>query len=1014
MAQQTVSGEVTDPSGSGLPGVTIVEKGTSNGTVTDVEGRYSLSVSQNASLIFSYVGYQSTEIVVNNRSTVNVQLEEDITHLSEIVVVGYGTQERRDVTGSVASVKSEDFNKGVMASPDQLFQGKMSGVQVTSNSGEPGSGVNIRIRGTSSVRSGNGPLFVVDGIPLTSADIASGGVDIGRGTSAASNPLNFLNPNDIASIDVLKDASATAIYGSRGANGVIMITTKSGKGAASEISYSASLSFSSLRSKLDLLGADEFLDGAVKLGALRSEIDYGHKTDWQDEVFKTGVSHNHDIAFANSYKSGDYRVSVAYGSQGGIIQNSALDRLSSRINWNHRLLEDKLTLGLQATFSNVNNQQLPLTDDAGFEGDLLAATYMANPTWAADPANQPTSTNLNPLSYIEYTQDNTITNRGLINISAEYQLAKGFTVKANTGFDRANAVREAAYSGDLNMGSNSVSGNGIAALSDFDTESDLFEGFFNYNTSLSNSEISAVLGYSYQQFRRAGVKNQGWGFNTTNMDGMISILYDAIDVINNSVSGSYQQWGYDMDGNPDDDIFFINRLFPTPSTDINNDFSGPSNVRSVTKDIFEEVDELQSVFFRLNYSIQDKYLLTGTVRADGSSRFGENNLYGIFPSFAAAWRLSDENFVPDLFQDLKLRAGWGITGNQEIPHNVHQARQRYGEISIGDGGQVGRPSLGQISFQAPDLQWEQTIQANVGIDFGFFNGRLNGTVDYYNKNTTNLLMKLNSAQPAPQAFTWENLDAEVINKGLEVALNYTILSKTELTWDISGNYSYNDNVVEGLSSGINTGRIHGQGLSGAFAQRIANGEPLYAYYLRVFGGFDENGNSIYPEGDVQKFIGKSPLPNTNVGFSTNLTYKNWNFAVYGYGQYGHYVYNNTQNALFTAGSLGNGRNVTRDVLTSGESNLNAPDVSTRFLEKGDFFRIQNFSVAYKFDTENLGFLKQLNVSAVAQNLFLFSDYSGFDPEVNSNKAIDDVPSFGIEYSPYPRPRTFTIGISARF
>ncbi|WP_258105160.1 SusC/RagA family TonB-linked outer membrane protein [Marinoscillum sp. MHG1-6] len=1019
--QRTISGTITDAeTGETVPGASVLVLGTTNGTITDFDGKFSLTVDQRDTLQISFVGYANYIVPVAGTTNFNIGLSTDVEELAEVVVIGYGQVEKRDATGAVASVKSEDFNGGVIASPEQLFQGKAAGVQITGNSGEPGAGVNIRIRGSSSVRNGNGPLYVVDGIPLTSSDVSSGGVDLGRGKAAASNPLTFLNPSDIASIDILKDASATAIYGSRGANGVVIITTKSGKGAKASVTYSASASLAHVARTFDLLNAQEFLDGAVARGGIRTELDFGSETDWQKEIFQTGISTKHDVAYGNGYKNGDYRLSVSYGHQGGIIDKSELDRYSARLNLNHRMLDDKLKLGFQGTISRVNNSQVPLADDTGFEGDLLAATYMANPTWPGDPDFQPETSNVNPLSYLKYSEDVTQTDRALIGLTGEYQLLDPLSFKVNVGLDRTHSIREAAISGDLNLiGRQAIPGNGKGARSDWNTDSDLVEAYFNFVKDLGNAKVNAVLGYSYQQFKRDGTNNVGWGYSTSDLSEMHKELERTAKLIRSSVSGDYQQWGYqkvyDENGIETGERLFVNRLFPTPTSEVNDSFSAfPVSLKSITEDVFEEVDELQSYFVRVNYTLLDRYMFTGTVRTDGSSKFGSENQYGIFPSLALGWRISDESFAPSFFQDLKLRAGWGITGNQEIPHNLHQARQRYGAITVGDNGNVAIPSLTTIAFANPDLQWEQTIQTNIGFDFGVMDGRLNGTVDYYNKVTTNLLIKITSAQPAPQPFYWANLDAEVVNTGFEVTLNYNILSNNALTWDVSGNYSNNSNEVSGLTTFLNTGQINGQGLTGAFAQRIANDQPLYAYYLREFSGFDADGFSIYEGGDVQKFIGKSPLPKTNVGLSTNLAYKNWNLNVYAYGQFGGYVYNNTENALFTSGALGSGRNVIRDVIESNESNLNAPDVSTRFLEKSDFVRIQNFALGYNFNTESIAFLEMLSLSATVQNLFLFTNYSGLDPEVNNNKALDDIPSFGIEYSPYPRPRVYTIGLNAKF
>jgi iron complex outermembrane receptor protein len=1006
---KTVTGKVTAADdGSALPGVNILEKGTNNGAITSVDGTYSITVNENAVLAFSFVGYQTAELSVGTQNTLNVALQSDVTALTEVVVIGYGEVRRRDATGAVASVKSEDFNVGVISSPEQLIQGKTAGVQITSASGEPGAGVNIRIRGTSSVRGGNNPLFVVDGIPLTSSDVSAGGADIGRGTSSARNPLNFINPSDIESMDVLKDASATAIYGSRGANGVVIITTKSGKGKKRNLEYSTNLSFSRMAKKFDLLDRDQFLYHAGRLGADVDALDYGANTDWQDAISRTAVSHRHDLSFSNNYKDGNYRLSVSYDNQLGVIKNSALERITGRLNLNHTVFS-KLTLGTQLTFSRVNDQAPPISNNAGFEGDLIGATYMANPTWPRFADSQFSNTNANPLAMLKYSQDNTGTNRALINVSLGYDILPGLNFKVNTGFDRSESTREGGLSPKLFL-SSGVFENGRAFASNIETSSDLLEAFFNYQKTIAGGSLSAVLGYSYQEFSNKGRHHLGWGFNNDNIDGMIGDLNYSSTIIRDAIGQPYQQFGFD------DDRFFINSLEAGVPLDIGE--RPASTVRSVFEDNFETVDELQSFFGRVNYSIKDKYLFTATFRADGSTRFGGDNKYGYFPSGAFAWRLSEEAFMPDFFDDLKLRLGYGVTGNQEIPHNLHQGRQRFIGLgqpsgpSIENGGNINPPGLRDVAYKNDKLQWEQTSQLNAGLDFSFADTKISGSIDYYRKVTTDLLIQITSAQPAPQPFTWTNLDADVINSGVEFTLNYYAIDTDNTNLEFSINGAYNKNVVQDFNGIIDTGSISGQGLTGAFAQRIVDGEPLYAYYIREFLGFDQNGLSIY-NGDFQRFLGKSPIPKYNLGFSINLRMKNWDFSTFLTGQFGHYVYNNTANAFFSMGSLGNGRNVTEDVVYIGESNLNAPDVSTRFLEKGDFLRMQNLVIGYNFKLGESG-VKKLRLFASGQNVFVITPYSGLDPEVNINKSLNDVPSMNIDYVGYPRPRTLTLGLSVGF
>ena len=399
---RSVSGKViSGDDGTGLPGVNIIEKGTNNGTVTDVDGNYSVSVPENATLVFSFVGYASQEVAVGSQNIINVTLQSDVTALSEVVVIGYGEVEAKDATGAITSLKPEDFNKGVISSPEQLIQGRAAGVQITSASGEPGAGINIRIRGTSSVRSGNNPLFVVDGVPLSGDEVTSGGSGGALGSSSARNPLNFLNPNDIASIDILKDASATAIYGSRGANGVVIITTKSGKGSSGALDYSYSLSLSKITKKYDLLGPDGFLDGIEALAGAQaaSDQDRGGSADWQDQILRTAITHNHNLSFGGGDETSNYRFSLGYMDQEGIIRITALKRYTARFNGSKNFINNRLKVATQITLANTQDSGAPVTDNSGFEGDLLGSALKANPTMPvkdnAGKFTQPTTSDPN-------------------------------------------------------------------------------------------------------------------------------------------------------------------------------------------------------------------------------------------------------------------------------------------------------------------------------------------------------------------------------------------------------------------------------------------------------------------------------------------------------------------------------------------------------------------------------------------------------------------------------------------
>jgi TonB-linked SusC/RagA family outer membrane protein len=982
---KTVTGKVTsNEDAAGLPGVSIVEKGTSNGTVTDNDGNFSINVGETATLVFSFVGYATQEIAVGNQSAINVNLASDVTALSEVVVIGYGSVEKKDATGALVSLKPEDFNGGVIASPEQLIQGRAAGVQITSASGEPGAGVNIRIRGTSSVRSGNNPLFVIDGVPLSGEEVTPGSMNGSLGDSPPKNPLNFLNPNDIASIDVLKDASATAIYGSRGANGVVLITTKTGATGAGTIDYSYNLGISTITKKYDLLGRDEFIAAYTDFNgvAAAGTLDKGASTDWQDEILRTAITNNHNLSFGGADKSGSYRVSLSYQDQEGIIRESGMKRYTARFNGSRKFLSDRLTMATQLTIADVHDDNVPITNNVGFEGDLYGSALKSNPTAPVRNPDgtlyQPSNAEPNPVALLMLSKSFTNTLRGLGNISAELEIVKGLSFKTVYGFDRSFSSRKTAYSRDLNS-NNGIFGVGRAYWNDTEMTNNLWENYFTLNKQLNETlKINALLGYSYQSFGVDKRNIQGAHFRTSDLDVMLNNL-GAIDfnVVNTNTESSK------------DRIAFVGNSSAT-------------------------LDELQSYYGRFNISLSEKYIVTATLRADGSTKFGGNNKYGYFPSAAFKWRASEEAFIPEVFYDLNFRVGYGITGNQEIPHNLYQERQRFGDPGINTSGNLDQSNLGSVAFRNEDLKWESTSQFNIGVDFGFANNRLRGSIDYYNKNTSDLLIQVTSAQPAPQPFTYTNLDADVINKGLELSLEGDPISQADFRWTVVANVAFNKNEVQNFGSLLNTGQINGQGLSGAFAQRIANGQPLYAWFLRDFGGYDENGITIYNEGDFQQFLdGKSPLPKVSGGLTNNFKYKDWDLSIFLSGQFGQWIYNNTANAYFTAGSLANGRNVSTDIVGNGESNLNAPDVSTRFLENGSFVRLQNVSLGYNVKTSNT-VIKSLRFTVTAQNLATFTDYSGQDPEVNVNKAMNNVPSLGVDYAGYPRAKTITFGVNASF
>ncbi len=972
--EKTITGTITDEAtGETLPTANVVVKGTTTGTVTDFDGEYSLKVKEGDVLVFSFVGYSAQERTVGTSNVIDVALSAG-TDLSEVVVIGYGTVKKGDATGAVLAIGSDDFNKGVNTSPEQLIQGRAAGVQVTSSSGEPGAGVDIRIRGASSVRAGNDPLVVLDGVPLGGSDVSAGS-DVGAGRSSARNPLNFINPNDIESISVLKDASATAIYGSRGANGVILITTKKGSRSAPELNFSAAYTTSTMPDgrKYNLLDAPTF--------ASESGINLGSNENAFDDILRTAGTKNYNISYGGSSESGGrFRMSLGYLDQEGIIKNTGLEKYNASLSISQKMFDDRLTIDGKLLGSFVEDEATALSDNVGAEGDLIISALRWNPTRALTDANgfvQPSDNERNPLAFLDLYSDFAETSRIFGTISANFNITEGLDYKYNLGIDRSESVRRVAVSRLFNANFAAGSG-GVASIEGIQTFSQLHEHTLSYNKDLNdNVGLNAIAGYAYQKLSRKGNTQRANGFLVDDQN-----LYTA-------------------------NLNFAS-AFPAAG---NKSFEEPDNV-------------LQSFFGRVNLTLSDKYLITATVRADGSSRFGEGNRYGVFPSAAFAWQLYKEDFIPEAFDDLKLRVGYGVTGNQEFPSG--SAQNQFKPTDNGSG-------ILQRVVGNPDLKWESTSQFNVGIDYGFANYRITGSIDWYTKETQDLLFRVPAAQPAPNVFVWRNFEQITVeNSGIDFNLDAIVVDNDKLRWDVGLNLSLFDNVVKGVSSvfpdGILTGDINGQGLSNQRAQLIYDDQPLYAFYLPEFLGFDDAGNGTYadlngdgedtssgivgPGNGDRDFFG-DPNPDMNIGIRTSVTMGNLDISLYGYGLYGHQVFDNTALALFNRAALNGGANVDDRVLGSGQGAGDSPKPSTLFLEDADFFRLANLTVGYNIPT-SADWLKSIRVYATGQNLFLLTDYNGFDPEVNKNKNIDDVPSFGIDYSTYPRATSFTFGANFVF
>ena len=962
-----------------MPGASVLVKGTTRGTTTDIEGKFVLEVGDgpDVTLEISYVGYFPQEVSVNGPSPLVIRLDSDVSQLGEVVVVGYGTQKRSDVTGSIASVSSENFNRGVVTNPGELILGKLAGVNIAPNSGEPGAAQNVIIRGIGSLRSGTQPLYVVDGFLLDNAS-----------TGIPTNPLNFLNPNDIASIDVLKDASATAVYGSRAANGVVVITTKSGNGEP-QMNFSVSTAFSALANKIGVFDANRFREQVVAVEGTLDDL--GGNTDWQEALTQTGVSNNVNFSLSGAnQKKFSYFTSVGYQKQEGILKNSTLKRYSGKLNMNQSAVNGRLNVAYNLTASRTENLRPEITSTLS---DMLSL----NPTVPAYTDGEPTllPTNaLNPLTRYDLYSDRVVTNRILAAISPSLELWDGLTYKLNLGVDYSATTREQQYEPFTRVVNESNVSDGSLEAAVSANTNQLIENTLTYRWTKDAHSVIVLAGHSYQEFLEQTRLTSYSGF------------------ANNNIEPRFQ--------------------------DQTSTAEYPTSVSSAAVK-----NELQSFFGRLNYTYADKYLLTATLRADGSSKFGANNKYGYFPSFAAGWNISNEGFMASsIFTNLKLRTSWGQTGNQEIPAKITQASYSEDRLSTGAGSLNTYPidtdatSLEGYPYGIvftrlanPDLQWEVSTQLDVGIDFALFSGRLSGTLDYFNKVSSNVLLEVVPVDPVePTPTYWDNIpDMKIINNGLELTLDYSSDLAQDFSYSIGGNVTYIQNRIEDSPySVLVTGAAQGSGQTGATINGYINNEPLGSFYMYAFEGINaEDGQSIYRDSngdgqildDDRRVVG-SAIPKFIYGFYTNVRYRAFELGLNFNGVAGNKVYNHTTMTLFSKALLAQSNNTTDfAVAYPNESLTNANIVSTRYLENGSFLRLNNLTLGYRLDSERIGLgntFQSIRLSLTGQNLLVITDYSGFDPEVNTGATSGGIQTFGIDRFTYPRARTFLVSLDLTF
>lgn len=969
-----VTGSVIDANdGMGIPGASIVVKGTTIGTTTDINGKYSIKADPTATLIYSFVGYRSQEVLVGNQTIININLAIETENLSEVMVIGYGQVKKGDATGAVSAVSSDDFNKGAITSPQSLIMGKSAGVVVTTSNGAPGAGATIRIRGGSSLLASNDPLIVIDGFPMDNGEI-----------SGLSNPLSTINPNDIESMTILKDASATAIYGSRASNGVILITTKKGGKGKLKITYNGNVSVGQVTDYFDMFNGDEFRalvkDHVANYGlsnAAESRLGTAN-TDWQKEIYRTSVSTDHNVSILGNAYNTPFRASVGHTVENGILKNSNINRTTASINVSPSFFDDQLKVTLNAKGMHIKNN-FSNTDAIGsaFEFDPSQSIRNNNTTYggyfawvkaeAADPLNGE-AINIathNPMARLAFRDNTSVVNRFIGNAKLDYNIPTiaGLSAHMNAGYDYAKS------NGDNNTDPKASWGfrEPEKGVEDYTQENktELLNLYFNYKKEFGVHNIDATAGYEWQHYYKEGFNHNRPWLKT-------------------------------------DDVYVGEKTSPYKS------------------EYF-----LVSFFGRLNYSLMDKYLITATLRNDGSSRF-QNNKWGLFPSVAAAWKINNESFVADIEQisDLKLRLGYGITGQQDIG-NFYPSIPIYRASEQGAYYQFGNDYYSTLRPDPYDanIKWEETTTYNAGLDFGLFNQKITGTFDIYKRITKDLIGKTPIAAGTNFSNFLTTNVGEMENKGYEVSLTYHAITTKDMTLEFGANLSHNENTITALSkvkSMEDEASYDVGGISGGTDNKVMRNSTGYAantFYLfkQIYGAngmpieglyFDRTGKG----GDVtgnndNKYMMETPTPDYMIGMTTKFTYKNFDFSMAGRLSLGNYVYNNNasnraiyQNLYNQSGYLAN---VPKDVL---KSNFQLAQYwSDFYLEDASFFKMDNITLGYSFDKLITNKISG-RISATVQNAFTITKYSGLDPEVDG----------GIDNNIYPRPRVYMLGVNLNF
>ena len=1003
-AQQiTVSGKVMDAAtNEPIIGASILEKSTSNGTLTNYNGEFSLKVSPNAVIVIKYVGYKPQEISVAGTKNIVVKLEEDVVALGEVVAIGYGTVKKTDATGSVAAIKPDAMNKGQITNAQDMLLGKIAGVNITTGGGTPGTGATIRIRGGSSLNASNDPLIVIDGLPIDN-----------NGIKGVANLLSTINPNDIESFTVLKDASATAIYGSRASNGVIIITTKKGaKTGKPKVTYDGNVSVSTLNKRIEVLNGDEFraLVRTVYPDSVGNATDRDARsamgtanTDWQDQIYRNAFSQDHNISVMGGIKNTPYRVSIGYTNQNGIVKTSYFQRYTGSINISPSFFDDHLKFNLNGKGMFAKNRFA--------DGGAVGAALTMDPThpvktdepefqrfggyWQwfeknTDGTFKSINTNAtkNPVALLEQKKDVSKANDFIGNAEIDYKFffLPDLRAHLNLGIERSYGKQ------DLYIDSTATSDYpwGRTGWDKIDKTNSLLNFYLQYNKEIDKHMLDLMAGYEWQHFYREG-ENE----------------YRSLEKIDSNNDGT-------IDENDD----YYNHITPDES-------------------LWKTENYLVSFFGRLNYSFAGKYLLTTTLRDDGSSRFAPENRWALFPSVALAWKINEENFLKENgnFSDLKLRLGYGITGQQDINQSdypyipVYTISKEHALYQFGNEFYYTARPDAYNKF----LKWEETTTWNAGIDVGILNNRLSGSLDYYFRQTDNLINIV--SVPAGTNFRNKVISniGSLENKGIEFSINWKPISNRDCTWDINYNVTYNRNKITKLTTGNQEGYfVTTGGIFQGSTQAHTVGYPSNTFYVYE-QIYDQNGKPIEagapkPEGGVyadieafadrdssgniteaDKYFYKSAHPDYTMGFSTKFIYKSFDIGISLHASIGNYVYNAVaaerlnlgNNGIYTLGYLSNKPKSALETNFQGTSPITY--LSDYFVENGSFLRCDNITVGYSF--KNLfKSISNARIYAAVQNPFLITGYSGLDPEIFG----------GIDNNIYPRPMTTLLGLSINF